>query len=276
MLSKLVPVKGDIRESNMGIADDFLHQITQEVDVILNSAANTILDERYLWFFYVFPMQNEVGRGDNDIAFMARVLWDCKYLWDLIKPESHCFGRNQNPNLENTLDSVHFPSAIVLLFHSFLFHSLQYMCRYDASLVANTIAPSRLLSFAKKCKKPSLFLHLSTSKKNEHLFRKFMGRKYNTYISVRLPHIIIIIIIILTIIIIIYSICEWREAGNINGEGLWNGGEQNRFVDSKQVGRPLRNKFGFRSSWNTPSKWNASEIKGDWFGQVNISLQILN
>ncbi|KAI6676517.1 hypothetical protein NL676_037313 [Syzygium grande] len=80
MLSKLVPVKGDIRESNMGIADDFLHQITQEVDVILNSAANTILDERY-----------------------------------------------------------------------------------DASLVANTIAPSRLLSFAKKCKKPSLFLHLSTT-----------------------------------------------------------------------------------------------------------------
>ncbi|XP_039173869.1 fatty acyl-CoA reductase 2, chloroplastic [Eucalyptus grandis] len=80
MLSKLVPVNGDIRESNMGIGDDSFCQITQEVDVIINSAANTTLDERY-----------------------------------------------------------------------------------DAALVANTIAPSRLLSFAKKCKKLSLFLHLSTT-----------------------------------------------------------------------------------------------------------------
>ncbi|KAF8008316.1 hypothetical protein BT93_K2098 [Corymbia citriodora subsp. variegata] len=77
MLSKLVPVKGDIRESNMGIGDNLLHQITQEVDVIINSAANTTLDERY-----------------------------------------------------------------------------------DAALVANTIAPSRLLSLHKNCKKLSLFLYL--------------------------------------------------------------------------------------------------------------------
>ncbi|KAL3732063.1 hypothetical protein ACJRO7_028843 [Eucalyptus globulus] len=35
--------------------------------------------------------------------------------------------------------------------------------RYDAALVANAIAPSRLLSFAKKCRKLSLFLHLSTT-----------------------------------------------------------------------------------------------------------------
>ncbi|XP_048135582.1 fatty acyl-CoA reductase 2, chloroplastic-like [Rhodamnia argentea] len=80
MLSKLVPVKGDIRESNMGIADDLLHQITREVDVVINSAANTTWDERY-----------------------------------------------------------------------------------DASLVANTIAPSRLLDFAKKCEKLKLFLHVSTT-----------------------------------------------------------------------------------------------------------------
>ncbi|KAF7850250.1 hypothetical protein BT93_L5684 [Corymbia citriodora subsp. variegata] len=80
MLSKLVPVKGDIRESNMGIGDNLLHQITQEVDVIINSAANTTLDERY-----------------------------------------------------------------------------------DTALVTNTIAPSRLLSLAKNCKKLSLFLHLSTT-----------------------------------------------------------------------------------------------------------------
>ncbi|KAK3406945.1 hypothetical protein EUGRSUZ_K03070 [Eucalyptus grandis] len=80
MLNKLVPVKGDIREMNMGIGDNLLCQITQEVDVIINSAANTTLDERY-----------------------------------------------------------------------------------DAALVANAIAPSRLLCFAKKCRKLSLFLHLSTT-----------------------------------------------------------------------------------------------------------------
>ncbi|KAK3422320.1 hypothetical protein EUGRSUZ_G02830 [Eucalyptus grandis] len=80
MLSKLVPVKGDIQESNMGIGNDSFRQITQEVDVIVNSAANTTFDERY-----------------------------------------------------------------------------------DAALAANTIAPSWLLSFAKNCKKLSLFLHLSTT-----------------------------------------------------------------------------------------------------------------
>ncbi|KAF8023050.1 hypothetical protein BT93_F0516 [Corymbia citriodora subsp. variegata] len=80
MLSKLVPVKGDIREWDMGIGDDSFRRITQEVDVIINSAANTTLDERY-----------------------------------------------------------------------------------DTALIANTIAPSRLLSFAKNCKKLSLFLHLSTT-----------------------------------------------------------------------------------------------------------------
>ncbi|KAL3732067.1 hypothetical protein ACJRO7_028847 [Eucalyptus globulus] len=47
MLSKLVPVKGDIQESNMGIGNDSFRQITQEVDVIVNSAANTTFDERY-------------------------------------------------------------------------------------------------------------------------------------------------------------------------------------------------------------------------------------
>ncbi|KAK2632829.1 hypothetical protein EUGRSUZ_L01018 [Eucalyptus grandis] len=48
MLSKLVPVKGDIQESNMGIGNDSFRQITQEVDVIVNSAANTTFDERML------------------------------------------------------------------------------------------------------------------------------------------------------------------------------------------------------------------------------------
>ncbi|KAF8013039.1 hypothetical protein BT93_I1031 [Corymbia citriodora subsp. variegata] len=80
ILSKLVPVKGDIREWNMGIGDNSLRQITQEVDVIINSAGNTTFNERY-----------------------------------------------------------------------------------DTALVTNTIAPSRLLSFAKNCRKLSLLLHLSTT-----------------------------------------------------------------------------------------------------------------
>ncbi|KAF8008314.1 hypothetical protein BT93_K2097 [Corymbia citriodora subsp. variegata] len=48
MLSKLVLVKGDIREWDMGIGGDSFRRITQEVDVIINSAANTTLDERVL------------------------------------------------------------------------------------------------------------------------------------------------------------------------------------------------------------------------------------
>ncbi|XP_058766333.1 fatty acyl-CoA reductase 2, chloroplastic-like isoform X2 [Vicia villosa] len=47
MLSKLVPVVGDICETNLGLDDDLSHVIADEVDVIVNSAANTTFDERY-------------------------------------------------------------------------------------------------------------------------------------------------------------------------------------------------------------------------------------
>ena len=46
MLSKLVPVVGNICESNLGLDEDLSEVIADEVDVIVNSAANTTFDER--------------------------------------------------------------------------------------------------------------------------------------------------------------------------------------------------------------------------------------
>ncbi|KAE9585312.1 hypothetical protein Lal_00018135 [Lupinus albus] len=47
MLRKLVPVVGNICESNIGLDGDAYDVIADEVDVIVNSAANTTFDERY-------------------------------------------------------------------------------------------------------------------------------------------------------------------------------------------------------------------------------------
>ncbi|MED6106226.1 hypothetical protein PIB30_002679 [Stylosanthes scabra] len=47
MLSKLVPVVGNICESNLGLDEESSTVIADEVDVIVNSAANTTFDERY-------------------------------------------------------------------------------------------------------------------------------------------------------------------------------------------------------------------------------------
>ncbi|XP_030970517.1 fatty acyl-CoA reductase 2-like [Quercus lobata] len=80
MMRKLVPVAGNVCESNLGMDPYTTNEIAKEVDVIINSAANTTLDERY-----------------------------------------------------------------------------------DVALNTNTKGPSRLLGFAKKCKKLSLFLHVSTA-----------------------------------------------------------------------------------------------------------------
>uniref|UniRef100_A0A0D9Z2K1 Fatty acyl-CoA reductase n=1 Tax=Oryza glumipatula TaxID=40148 RepID=A0A0D9Z2K1_9ORYZ len=44
---KLVPVVGDVREANVGIAPELAGVIADEVDIIVNSAANTTFDERY-------------------------------------------------------------------------------------------------------------------------------------------------------------------------------------------------------------------------------------
>jgi len=46
MLSKLVPVVGNICEHNLGLDEGISDVIAEEVDVIVNSAANTTFDER--------------------------------------------------------------------------------------------------------------------------------------------------------------------------------------------------------------------------------------
>ncbi|PIN12713.1 Long-chain-fatty-acyl-CoA reductase [Handroanthus impetiginosus] len=46
MLSKLVPVVGNIRKSNLGLDEDSADSIAKDVDIIINSAANTTFDER--------------------------------------------------------------------------------------------------------------------------------------------------------------------------------------------------------------------------------------
>ncbi|KAL3623808.1 hypothetical protein CASFOL_032624 [Castilleja foliolosa] len=47
MLSKLVPVVGNVCETNLGLDEDVATSMANEVDVIVNSAANTTFDERY-------------------------------------------------------------------------------------------------------------------------------------------------------------------------------------------------------------------------------------
>ncbi|KAL0428643.1 UNVERIFIED_CONTAM: Fatty acyl-CoA reductase 2 [Sesamum latifolium] len=81
MLSKLIPVVGNVCETNLGVDEDAAELLTEEVDVIINSAANTTFDERY-----------------------------------------------------------------------------------DTALDINTGGPTRLMSFAKRCKKLKLFLQVSTGK----------------------------------------------------------------------------------------------------------------
>ena len=47
MLDKLVPVTGNICDSNIGLQIDSAEEIAKEVDVIINSAANTTFNERF-------------------------------------------------------------------------------------------------------------------------------------------------------------------------------------------------------------------------------------
>lgn len=46
MLSKLVPVVGNVCDSDLGLGDDIAALIAKEVDVVINSAANTTFHER--------------------------------------------------------------------------------------------------------------------------------------------------------------------------------------------------------------------------------------
>eukprot|EP00253_Pinus_taeda_P000855 PITA_00855 len=47
MMKKLVPVVGDVTRDNLGIEGHIADVLVQEVDIVLNSAANTTFDERY-------------------------------------------------------------------------------------------------------------------------------------------------------------------------------------------------------------------------------------
>ncbi|KAK9068571.1 hypothetical protein SSX86_012686 [Deinandra increscens subsp. villosa] len=95
MLSKLVPVTGNVCESNLGLDEDIADVIAKDVDIIVNSAANTTFDERY-----------------------------------------------------------------------------------DVALDINTDGPSRLMSFAKKCKKLKLFLQVSTAYVNGQRQGKIMEKPF--------------------------------------------------------------------------------------------------
>lgn len=47
MLEKIIPVLGDVRETGIGIKSEIAEKIAEEVDIIVNSAANTTFDERF-------------------------------------------------------------------------------------------------------------------------------------------------------------------------------------------------------------------------------------
>ncbi|KAG8367972.1 hypothetical protein BUALT_Bualt16G0128200 [Buddleja alternifolia] len=65
MLSKLIPVVGNVCEPNLGLDEDAADFMTEEVDVIINSAANTTFDERLPKFllFNVFSYVNGQRQG---------------------------------------------------------------------------------------------------------------------------------------------------------------------------------------------------------------------
>ncbi|KAK3020337.1 hypothetical protein RJ639_045321, partial [Escallonia herrerae] len=95
MLGKLVPVLGNVCEPDLGANDNIADVIARDVDIIVNSAANTTFDERY-----------------------------------------------------------------------------------DVALDINTGGPSRLMSFAKKCKKLKLLLHISTAYVNGQRQGRIMEKAF--------------------------------------------------------------------------------------------------
>ena len=76
MLSKLVPVVGNVCESDLGLDGDLGDVIAKEVDIIVNSAANTTFDER-LWFFTLFLRLWNYTK--NKIITTANLINSCHY-----------------------------------------------------------------------------------------------------------------------------------------------------------------------------------------------------
>lgn len=52
MQRKLVPVVGNVTEANLGLEPAVAAEIAEEVDVIINSAANTTFDERFKFLYF--------------------------------------------------------------------------------------------------------------------------------------------------------------------------------------------------------------------------------
>lgn len=73
---KLVPVVGDVREANVGIAPDVAGEIADQVDVIINSAANTTFDERFVVVgvqnLFVLFSDNMIHRHDHPLSIADR------------------------------------------------------------------------------------------------------------------------------------------------------------------------------------------------------------
>ncbi|KAK6941971.1 Fatty acyl-coenzyme A reductase, NAD-binding domain [Dillenia turbinata] len=82
MLSKLVPLVGNVCESNLGLDKDLANVLRKEVEVIINSAANTTFDERQEYFHFLHRVLYDVAlnintRGPFHIMSFAR---ECKKL----------------------------------------------------------------------------------------------------------------------------------------------------------------------------------------------------
>lgn len=52
ILNKLIPIVGNIYEPNLGMDIITSQQIAQQIDLIIDSAANTTFDERFFFFFF--------------------------------------------------------------------------------------------------------------------------------------------------------------------------------------------------------------------------------
>lgn len=61
MLSKLVPVLGNVCESNLGLEETALDEIVRDVDIIVNSAANTTFDERLKSNHFLFKFSTNTS-----------------------------------------------------------------------------------------------------------------------------------------------------------------------------------------------------------------------
>ena len=77
MLDKLVPVTGNICDSNIGLQTDSAEEIAKEVDVIINSAANTTFNERLL--DYVFLVLLFCYLDNIYASYLTNFGGDCRY-----------------------------------------------------------------------------------------------------------------------------------------------------------------------------------------------------